>query len=118
MVYLLERSDPAGNDVNCIHDWYCKSRRWKRLMVDRVLPDVLDGIDLEGRVLEIGPGPGLVTEALLDYGVADLTTVEIDPRAAESLRGRFGARVAGGGFGRVLITELDRRFLFRASVAV
>lgn len=63
-------------------------------MVDRVLPEVLDGVDLEGRVLEIGPGPGLVTAALLEYGVADLTTVEIDPVAAERLRGRFGDGVA------------------------
>ena len=63
-------------------------------MVDRVLPDVLDGVDLEGRVLEIGPGPGLVTAALVEYGVADLTTVEIDPDAAERLRARFGAAVA------------------------
>ena len=63
-------------------------------MVDQVLPDVLDGVDLRGRVLEIGPGPGLVTAALLEYGVADLTTVEIDPKAAERLRARFGSRVA------------------------
>lgn len=188
--------------MNRIHDWYCKSQRWKRLMVDRVLPDVLDGVDLEGRVLEIGPGPGLITAALLEYGVADLTTVEIDPRAAERLRGRFGssvtvhtgsasdlpladqsidvvvcctmlhhvptaaeqddilsecrrvlalggvlvgsdsktslrfrifhlwdthnpvdptdleARLAGAGFDRVLVTDFDERFLFRASVAV
>ncbi|MDE0133030.1 MAG: class I SAM-dependent methyltransferase [bacterium] len=79
--------------MNRIHDWYCKSARWKRLMVDHVLPDVLDGVDLQGRVLEIGPGPGLVTAALLECGVAGLTTVEIDPRAAERLRGRFGSSV-------------------------
>jgi len=171
-------------------------------MVDRVLPDVLDGVELGGRVLEIGPGPGLVTAALLEYGVADLTTVEIDPVAAERLRGRFGdgvevhtgsaadlpladgsvdvvvcctmlhhvptaaeqddiltecrrvlrpggvlagsdsktsprlrlfhlrdtynpvdpaglhARLASAGFDQVLVTDLDKRFLFRASVAV
>ena len=80
--------------MNRIHDWYCKSERWKRLMVDRVLPDVLDGVDLGSRALEIGPGPGLVTGALLEYGVSDLTTVEIDPRAAQRLRDRFGSRVA------------------------
>lgn len=171
-------------------------------MVDRVLPDVLDGVDSGGRVLEIGPGPGLVTAALLEYGVSALTTVEIDPEAAERLRGRFGssvavhtgsasdlpladgsvdavvcctmlhhvptaseqddilaecrrvlapggvlagsdsktsprlrmfhlwdtynpvdpasmeARLAGAGFDRVRVTEFDKRFLFRASVAV
>jgi len=171
-------------------------------MVDQVLHDVLDGVDLGGRVLEIGPGPGLVTAALIEYGVADLTTVEIDSRAAERLRGRFGssvavhtgsasdlpladgsidvvvcctmlhhvptaaeqddilsecrrvlapggmlvgsdsktslrlrifhlwdthnpvdptgleARLAGAGFERVLVTDFDKRFLFRASVAV
>ncbi len=62
-------------------------------MVGEVLPQVLAGVDLSGRVLEIGPGPGLVTEALLRYGVDRLTTVEIDHVAAERLRDRYGDRV-------------------------
>ena len=62
-------------------------------MVGEVLPWVLEGVDLSGPVLEIGPGPGLVTEALVRYGVGDLTTLEIEAEAAESLRVRYGQRV-------------------------
>ena len=79
--------------MNRIHDWYCKSDKWNDLMVGEVLPQVLEGIDLGGEVLEIGPGPGLVTRALVDYGVGRLTTVEIDEAAAGRLRERFGDRV-------------------------
>ncbi len=62
-------------------------------MVGEVLPWVLEGVDLSGPVLELGPGPGLVTEALVRYGVEDLTSLEIDPVAAERLRDRYGDRV-------------------------
>ena len=43
------------------------------------------------RVLEIGPGLGMLTEALLDAG-CDLTAVELDHRLAEYLRERYGDR--------------------------
>ncbi len=62
-------------------------------MVGEILPWVLDGVELNGPVLEIGPGPGLVTEALVRYGVTDLTTLEIEPEAAQRLRLRYGKRV-------------------------
>jgi 16S rRNA (adenine1518-N6/adenine1519-N6)-dimethyltransferase len=53
--------------------------------------------DLAGRhVIEIGPGPGGLTRALLETGAADVTAVELDPRAvaalgplAEAYPGRF-----------------------------
>ena len=42
------------------------------------MPAVLEGTELDRRVLEIGPGPGLTTEILA--GVApELTAIEIDP---------------------------------------
>ena len=63
-------------------------------MVGQTLPLVLENVELDGPVLEIGPGPGLVTEALVRLGVADLTTLEIEPEAAEGLRRRYGARVS------------------------
>ena len=62
-------------------------------MADEVLPWVLSDIELTGPVLELGPGPGIVTEALVQYGVKDLTTLEIEPAAAARLRARFGEGV-------------------------
>lgn len=62
-------------------------------MVREVLPWVLDGVDLDGPTLEIGPGPGLVTAALVRYGVEDLTTLEVDQAAADRLREHHGSRV-------------------------
>ena len=79
--------------MNRIHDWYCKSDRWNDLMVRGVLPEVLEGVALDGAVLEIGPGPGLVSKALLAYGVEQLTSVEIDDAAADRLREQFGDSV-------------------------
>ena len=43
--------------------------------------------DLRGRhVLEVGPGPGGLTRALLASEAASVTAVEIDPRAASAVR--------------------------------
>ena len=58
-------------------------------------PEVLDAILAEAdpapgrRVLEIGPGLGFLTGALIDAG-ANVTAVELDPGLAAFLRGRFG----------------------------
>jgi 16S rRNA (adenine1518-N6/adenine1519-N6)-dimethyltransferase len=42
--------------------------------------------DLAGRnVIEIGPGPGGLTRALLDSAAASITAVEIDPRAVVAM---------------------------------
>ena len=42
--------------------------------------------DLAGRhVLEVGPGPGGLTRALLDTAAASVTAVEIDPRAVAAM---------------------------------
>lgn len=79
--------------MNKVHQIYCVSERWRDEMVGRILPWVLDGLDLDGPVLEIGPGPGLVTEALVRFGVDDLTSLEIEPEAAERLRYRYTGRV-------------------------
>jgi ubiquinone/menaquinone biosynthesis C-methylase UbiE len=79
--------------VNRFHNRYCASEKWKTPMTGEILPWVLEDVDLSGPVLEIGPGPGIVTEALIRYGVDDLTTLEIEAGAAASLRDRFGDRV-------------------------
>lgn len=46
------------------------------------------GIGPYDRVLEVGPGFGTLTEALLTAGAA-VTAVEVDPRLARALRDRF-----------------------------
>ena len=64
-------------------------------------PDVLEtilgeaGVGPGDRVLEIGPGLGILTGALLDAGAA-VTAVELDWRLAALLRGRLGAAVEVG----------------------
>ena len=62
-------------------------------MATEVLPAVLEGVDLTGSVLEIGPGPGIVSRALFAYGVDHLTSIEIDLVAAQKLRDEFGTSV-------------------------
>jgi phosphatidylethanolamine/phosphatidyl-N-methylethanolamine N-methyltransferase len=45
----------------------------------------------DGPVLELGPGTGVITEALIARGIAPkrITAVEYDPEFAEMVRGRF-----------------------------
>ena len=54
---------------------------------------------VSGPIIELGPGTGPVTEALLERGIdpARLTLVEYDPEFCALLRGRFpGVRVVQG----------------------
>jgi SAM-dependent methyltransferase len=73
--------------MNRFHRWYCRSAHWRRTVEERLLPWVLDGVDLGADALEIGPGPGLTT-AVLARSVPHLTAVEIDPELAAALRSR------------------------------
>jgi 16S rRNA (adenine1518-N6/adenine1519-N6)-dimethyltransferase len=72
-------------------------------------PDVLDGILALAdpgpgrRVLEIGPGLGILTGGLLDAG-ATVTAVEIDRGLAEHLRVRFEGPLTDG---RLRLIEAD-----------
>jgi SAM-dependent methyltransferase len=76
--------------VNRFHRWYCASPGWARLVETTLLPAVLEGTELGGRVLEVGPGPGLTTRVLA--GVApDLTALELDPRLAATARDQVPA---------------------------
>jgi 16S rRNA (adenine1518-N6/adenine1519-N6)-dimethyltransferase len=55
-----------------------------------------------GTVIEIGPGPGGLTRALLLEGAARVVAVEVDPRAIDALRGLQAAAE-----GRLEILEAD-----------
>ena len=75
--------------MNFLHNRICRSALWQRTVEERLLPWALDGVDLTGRVLEIGPGFGATTRVLARR-TADLTAVEIDPRLAGRLRENLG----------------------------
>ncbi len=59
--------------------------------------------DLAGRtVVEVGPGPGGLTRALLGSAAAKVIAVEVDPRAAEAMRA-----LAADHPGRLELVEAD-----------
>jgi ubiquinone/menaquinone biosynthesis C-methylase UbiE len=74
--------------MNTVHRWYCRSDHWRRTVRGRLAPWVLDGVSFGEHALEIGPGPGLVTDVLRDR-VPRLTVVEIDPKLASALETRL-----------------------------
>ena len=74
--------------MNRLHRWLCKSDYWKTTLADEILPWALKGIDLGENVLEVGPGPGLTTD-ILRQEVPRMTSIEIDPRLARSLKQRM-----------------------------
>ena len=74
--------------VNLLHRLVCRSAPWRWVVERRLLPWALDGLELGDSVLELGPGPGLTTDALRRR-VAHLTALEIDPRLASTLQERL-----------------------------
>jgi SAM-dependent methyltransferase len=69
--------------MNLIHRVYCRSALWRRHL-GAILPWATDGVPLDGRVLELGSGPGLTTEWLRPR-VGSLTAVEYDKVDATAL---------------------------------
>jgi SAM-dependent methyltransferase len=79
--------------MNLLHRWYCGSSRWAALVEGALLPWALEGVDLGADLLELGPGPGITTEALRPR-VARVTAVELDAVLAARLARRLaGSRV-------------------------
>jgi SAM-dependent methyltransferase len=78
--------------VNPIHNVICSSWLWRRRVTRRLVPWALQGLDLGGWVLEIGPGFGATTRALVRRR-ARLDVLELDKRYCEQLQARFGSRV-------------------------
>ncbi|MBO0775680.1 MAG: class I SAM-dependent methyltransferase [Actinobacteria bacterium] len=78
--------------MNRYHQRVCSSRRWAAQLADSVLPAALDGVDLGGQVLELGPGYGAGTRPLASRTVT-LTAVEPDPALARRLHRDLGDRV-------------------------
>jgi SAM-dependent methyltransferase len=78
--------------MNLVHGWLCNSAGWRRKVEEQVLPWALEGVELRGEVLEIGPGYGATTD-VLQARVGRLTCVEVDARLAERLRRRAPGNV-------------------------
>jgi len=69
--------------------------------------------DLSGRhVIEIGPGPGGLTRALLASDAASVTTIEIDPRAVAAIE-----ELVPGAHGRLRVVAADALDVDLASIA-
>ncbi|MFY4718169.1 class I SAM-dependent methyltransferase [Streptomyces sp. LaBMicrA B280] len=94
--------------MNYPHRKICGSARWAADVAER-MPELLAGVDLGDDVLEIGPGFGATTRALLAHlakpspttkpssttgsaAATRLTAVEIDEASAARLRTEFAGR--------------------------
>jgi SAM-dependent methyltransferase len=82
----------AAFEMNAQHLKFCSSAEWAEVVEDVLLPWVVDGHQLGQEVLEVGAGPGLVTDALRQR-VPRLVAVEVDQRLAAAL----GRRLSGSG---------------------
>ena len=70
--------------------------RDQHFLVDkRAVERIASFVDISGRrVLEVGPGEGILTRALLDHG-AHVIAVEIDPALVEELEIVFADEIEG-----------------------
>jgi ubiquinone/menaquinone biosynthesis C-methylase UbiE len=78
--------------VNRIHNRICASARWQRRVEQDLVPWGIEGVELGGRVLEIGPGLGATTRVLAQR-VGSLDVLEVEPGYCERLRTEHGRRV-------------------------
>jgi SAM-dependent methyltransferase len=76
--------------MNLIHRRLCSSQKWADKVAER-MPAFLDSVDLGDDVLEIGPGFGATTRAMVDR-LRRLTCVEIDPDSVRLLKAEFDGR--------------------------
>jgi SAM-dependent methyltransferase len=74
--------------MNENHDRVCPSPEWAEYLQSEVLPQVVDGVELGARMLEIGPGPGASTD-WLRHRVGRLIALELEEDAAAKLTDRF-----------------------------
>ena len=77
--------------MNDEHLRLCASAEWAALVRDDLLPWVLGDDELGDDVLELGAGPGLVTDLLVERAPR-VTAVEIDDELAADLRARMAGR--------------------------
>jgi SAM-dependent methyltransferase len=74
--------------MNRLHHWICSSRLWKWNVQEKLLPWALRDTALGGRILEIGPGPGLTTD-VLRRRFEHVTAIELDDALARAAQARL-----------------------------
>jgi SAM-dependent methyltransferase len=74
--------------MNVGHQQRCSSTEWAEKLGYDILPWGLEGVPLDGAVLEFGPGYGASTAVLVGT-CGSLTIVESDPELAAALRQKF-----------------------------
>jgi ubiquinone/menaquinone biosynthesis C-methylase UbiE len=78
--------------VNRVHGLICSSGWWARTVEHKLLPWGLASVDLDGDVLEIGPGFGATTRVLARRA-RSLTVLELDPGYCQRLRRKLDGSV-------------------------
>jgi ubiquinone/menaquinone biosynthesis C-methylase UbiE len=78
--------------MNYAHAVICSSGWWARTVQRELLPWGLQGVDLGGEVLEIGPGFGATTRVLAGRA-SSLTVIERDPGYCARLRRELPADI-------------------------
>jgi 16S rRNA (adenine1518-N6/adenine1519-N6)-dimethyltransferase len=90
---------PSLKEVIARHDFRAKHALGQHFLLDLNLTAKIASVagDLAGRhVIEVGPGPGGLTRALLATEAASVTAIEIDPRgvaAAQELAAAYPGRL-------------------------
>jgi SAM-dependent methyltransferase len=78
--------------MNVAHNMLCSSGWWSRRVKTKLVPWGVAGVELDGDVLEIGPGFGATTRELVPRA-GSLTVVEQDPGYCAKLRSAFDGDV-------------------------
>jgi 16S rRNA (adenine1518-N6/adenine1519-N6)-dimethyltransferase len=102
---IVPPSRPKLRDVIARHGLDARRSLGQHFLLDGNLTAriVREAGPLGGRhVIEVGPGPGGLTRALLDSPAASVTVVEIDPRAVAAMR-----ELAVETSGRLTVIEAD-----------
>lgn len=83
--------------MNEAHRLHLRTDEWRATLRDLALPFAFgarNADELGDDVLEIGPGPGLTTDLLLEeFGIERLTGIELDDELAADLTARLGDRM-------------------------
>src|SRR5579859_2811893 len=78
--------------MNPIHNVICSSRSWRRRVERELVPWGLDGVELGGQVLELGPGFGVTTRVLVGR-LGRMDVLELDQRYCDRIQVELGSRV-------------------------